>query len=135
MTERKHFLDSNVVLYLLSGDASSATTAEALLARGPVISVQVLNEVTNVCRKKLSMSWSEIHQFLELVRSFCSVMPLTVDVHDQARQLAERCGLAFYDSVIVAAALLGRCTTLYSEDMHDGLVVTGSLTIVNPFRT
>jgi predicted nucleic acid-binding protein len=35
--------------------------------------------------------------------------------------------------MIVAAALEHGCTTLYSEDMHDGLIVEGSLHIVNPF--
>jgi predicted nucleic acid-binding protein len=49
------FFDSNVVLYLLSGDAAKADRAEALLEAGGVISVQVLNEVTSVCRRKLKM--------------------------------------------------------------------------------
>jgi len=42
------FIDSNVVLYLLSGDATKADRAQTLVAAGGVISVQVLNEVTAV---------------------------------------------------------------------------------------
>lgn len=133
MTESKIFLDSNVVLYLLSGDAAKADRAEALLAKRPVINVQVLNEVTNVCRNKLKMGWQDIHQFLELIRSFCNVTPLTVAIHDRARQLAERYGLAFYDAAIVAAALTESCTTLYSEDMQHRQMIDDSLTIRNPF--
>jgi predicted nucleic acid-binding protein len=34
--------------------------------------------------------------------------------------------------MIVAAAQLAGCTVLYSEDMHDGLVVEG-LAIRNPY--
>jgi predicted nucleic acid-binding protein len=49
----KPFIDSNVVLYLLSGDAAKADQAQAILASGAVISVQVLNEVTSVCQRKL----------------------------------------------------------------------------------
>lgn len=84
----KVFLDSNVVLYLLSENAAKADSAEALLQRRPVISVQVLNEVTHVCVRKLKMGWSEVGQFLALVRGFCSIVPLTVEVHDRARQAA-----------------------------------------------
>jgi predicted nucleic acid-binding protein len=49
------FLDSNVVLYLLSGEACKADRAEALLRARPTISVQVLNEITSVCLRKLRL--------------------------------------------------------------------------------
>lgn len=131
----KVFVDSNVVLYLLSGDATKADRAEALLQLRPTISVQVLNEVTNVCARKLGMAWREIGQFLELVRSLCSpnVVPLTVEVHDMARRIAERYGMSFYDACIVAAASIEGCRSLYTEDMHHGLIVEDSLTLRNPF--
>jgi predicted nucleic acid-binding protein len=129
----KVFLDSNVVLYLLSGDAAKADRAEALLRLRPTISVQVLNEVTNVCVRKLGMAWQEIGQFLELVRSLCTVVPLTVEMHDLARRMAQRHGLAFYDACIVAAASIEGCHSLYTEDMHHGLIIEDSLTLRNPF--
>ena len=53
--------------------------------------------------------------------------------HDIGRALGERYGFSVYDAMIVAAALEHGCTTLYSEDMHDGLVIEGRLHIVNPF--
>jgi predicted nucleic acid-binding protein len=43
--------------------------------------------------------------------------------------------LHVYDSMIVAAALLAGCATLYSEDMQDGRVVAQQLTIRNPFSS
>ncbi|CAB3735026.1 tRNA(fMet)-specific endonuclease VapC [Paraburkholderia graminis C4D1M] len=127
------FLDSNVVLYLLSADAVKADRAESLLRLRPTISVQVLNEVTNVCVRKLGMAWQDVGQFLELVRQFCVVTPLTVEMHDLARRTAERYGLAFYDACIVAAASTEGCHALYTEDMHHGLIVDDSLTLRNPF--
>jgi len=130
-----HFLDSNVVLYLLSGDAAKADRTETLLKAGPVISVQVLNEVTHVCRRKLMMSWEEITQFLELVRFFCKVVPLTETIHDDAHSIAERCTLSFYDSCIVAAAVAAGCQTLYSEDMNHGQIPEGGLSLRNPFAS
>jgi predicted nucleic acid-binding protein len=127
------FVDSNVVLYLLSDDAIKADRAEALLKLRPTISVQVLNEVANVCVRKLGMAWGEVGEFLELVRNFCNIVPLTVEIHDRARHIAERYGLAFYDACIVAAALVEGCRSLYTEGMHHGLVVEDRLTLQNPF--
>lgn len=129
------FLDSNVVLYLLSEDARKADGAEALLRRAPVISVQVLNEVTHVCVRKLKMGWDEIAQFLDLVRSFCKVVALTEDVHDRARHIAQRYRLSFYDACIASAAIAAGCTTLYTEDLGHGQILEESLGIRNPFHS
>ncbi len=133
-TKFKYFLDSNVVLYLLSGDSAKADKVENLLVGGPVISVQVLNEVTHVCRRKLRMNWDEITQFLELIRKFCKVVPLTEAVHDSARLIAERHKLSFYDACIVAAAAETGCQVLYSEDMNHGQRLEDGLSLQNPFN-
>lgn len=129
------FLDSNVLLYLLSADPARADRAQDLLRTGVTISVQVLNEVTNVARRKLSMDWREIEEFLSLARHFCTVVPLTEATHDGARRLAERYQLSFYDALIVAAALESDCSVLYSEDMQDGLLVDERLRVLNPFTS
>jgi predicted nucleic acid-binding protein len=47
-------------------------------------------------------------------------------------ELQERHALGFYDALIVAAAIEGGCTRLWSEDMQDGLRIN-RLTIRNPF--
>ncbi|MGA7439435.1 MAG: PIN domain-containing protein [Luteibacter sp.] len=128
------FLDSNIVLYLLSPDATKKRKAIELLARRPSISVQVLNEVTNVCCKKAGMSWQEIALFLVDIRHFCPVVSMTEGIHDTARRIAARNQLSFYDASIVAAAIDSGAAVVWSEDMHDGLVVEHSVTVVNPFK-
>ena len=129
----KVFIDTNILLYLLSADNDKADQAEIILRAGGLISVQVLNEMANVARCKLAMSWMEINEVLALVRSICPIAPLTVETHDRGRLVAERYGLSVYDAMIVAAALLGGCETLYSEDMLDGLLIDHQLRICNPF--
>ena len=52
------FFDTNVLLYLLSDDATKADRAESLLASGGTISVQVLNEFASVAAGKLAMRLS-----------------------------------------------------------------------------
>lgn len=130
----KAFIDSNILLYLLSADADKANRAEEIVRAGGLISVQVLNEITNVARRKLAMSWVEINEVLALIRSICPTDPLTIETHDRGRLIAERYGLSVYDAMIVAAALLAGCKTLYSEDMQDGLVIDQQLHICNPFQ-
>ncbi len=134
MNDAEVFFDTNVVLYLLSGDVDKADRAEELLAAGGRISVQVLNEFAAVAVRKLHMPWPEIREVLAQVRAACTVEPLSVDTHDRATQIAERYGLSVYDALIVAAALLSGCTTLYSQDMQDGQVIEHKLTIRNPFK-
>lgn len=134
MSGAEAFFDTNVILYLLSADGAKADRAEELLAIGGVISVQVLNEFASVASRKLGMAWPEIREVLAQIRVVCPVAPLSVDTHDRALQIAERYGLSTFDALIVAAALMAGCTTLYSEDMQDGQVIERQLTIKNPFR-
>jgi predicted nucleic acid-binding protein len=127
------FIDTNILLYLLSADNAKADRAEAIVRKGGRISVQVLNEMTNVMQRKLAMPWHEINEVLALIRSLYPVEALTIDTHDRGRQIAERYKLDIYDAMIVAAALLAECKTLYSEDMQDGLLIEKQLTVSNPF--
>ena len=126
------FADTNIILYLLD-DGPKADRAEEILGQGPKISVQVLNEALVNCRKKAGLSWKETVAFLEGVQSLCAVEDLTEQTHRVGRALAEKYQLSLYDAMIVAVALLAGCTTLWSEDMHDGLLVENHLRIVNPF--
>jgi predicted nucleic acid-binding protein len=128
------FFDSNVLLYVASGDPAKADQAERLIGEGGMISVQVLNEITNVARRKMGMSWTETHTFLSLVRSLLSVQPLTIDVHKTGLAVAERYGLSVYDAMIAASALHADCDTLWSEDMQDGMTLDDRVRIINPFR-
>ena len=135
MSGDEDFFDTNVVLYLLSADPAKADRAEELLAIGGTISVQVLNEFVAVASRKLHMSWIEIREVLAQVRAVCAVEPVTIETHERALRLAERYGISIYDALIVSAALLANCKTLYSEDMQDGQVIERQLTIRNPFTT
>jgi predicted nucleic acid-binding protein len=134
MNAAEAFLDTNVLLYLLSGDAAKASRSEAMIASGGVISVQVLNEFASVASRKAGMSWSEIREVLETVRTICRVEAVTMKTHDRGLAIAERYGFTVYDSMILAAALLAGCTTLFTEDLQDGQRIEGQLAVRNPFQ-
>ena len=130
----KAFFDTNVLIYAFAKDDPRAETAETLLAGGGVVGVQVLNEFVAVAVGRLAIPWEEVLEALRAIRVLCpSPVPLTVETHDTALGLAGRYGYHIYDSLVIAAALEASCSTLYSEDMHDGQVI-GGLTIRNPFR-
>jgi predicted nucleic acid-binding protein len=130
----KVFFDTNVLVYVLGEDERTAS-AEALIAIGGVVSVQVLNELTAVARRKLGMTWNEIEEALAAIRVLCpSPVPLTIETHEAGLRIAAEYQFHIYDALIAAAALESECTTLYSEDLQDGQVIDGRLTIRNPFR-
>jgi predicted nucleic acid-binding protein len=128
------FFDTNVLLYVASGDPAKAHRAEELIGAGGMISVQVLNEITNVARRKMGMSWTETRAFLSVIRDLLPVLPLTIDIHETGVGLAERYGLSIWDAMIAASALHADCDTLWSEDMQNRMVLDDRLRISNPFR-
>ena len=132
MTKNEVFFDTNVLVYALVGDPPLAERSFALLGAGGIVSVQVLNECANTLRRKFSAPWPKVTQACERMRELCSVVPLTEQTHERGLMLAQRYSLSVYDGMIVAAALIAECKTLYSEDMHDGLVIDG-LTVRNPY--
>lgn len=127
------FIDTNVLIYLASRDSTKADRVEALLTQGGTVSVQVLNEVANVAQRKMKLSWDETNTFLAMVRGLLTVEALTTETHETGLAVAERYRLSVYDGLIVGAALLAGCETLWSEDMQEGLVIHDRLRIRNPF--
>lgn len=121
-----------MILYLLSANARKADQAEHIVASGGIISVQVLNEVTSVCRKKLTMDWAEIEAVLQAIKASLDILPLTEASHTKAVAIAQRYQLSFYDAHICASALIAGASELLSEDMQAGLGMDG-LTVRNPF--
>jgi predicted nucleic acid-binding protein len=116
-----NFYDTNILLYLASGDLPKADAAEEVIAHGGTVRVQVLNEFVHVARRKMNLSWAEINEFLSAFKSLMAVIPLTIEIHENGRRLAERYGFSIYDAMIVAAALAAGCDRLLSEDMQDGM--------------
>jgi predicted nucleic acid-binding protein len=129
------FFDSNVLIYAMVSGDSRRERAQQLVAQGGEISVQVLNEFVAVSRRKMRMTWKDVIEALDAVRIlFPSPVAITVDTHETALKIAQQYGFGIYDALIAAAALEADCSTLYSEDLQDGQVINGNLTIRSPFR-
>lgn len=90
MSASEHFIDTNVLLYLLSGDPGKADRAEQVIQTGGTISVQVLNEFASVASRKLKMSIAEIREILDTIRDVLEVSPLTEESHALGSRIAEQ---------------------------------------------
>jgi predicted nucleic acid-binding protein len=133
MSGAEAFFDTSVLLYLLSEDDVKADKVEEILSAGGVISVQVLNEFMSVATRKLAMPIVDVREVLNTVRTLCRTDSLTTEVHDQGVEIAQRYRFSLYDSMIVAAALLGECRTLYSGDLQHLQRIDDRLIVTNPF--
>ncbi|MGA3018671.1 MAG: PIN domain-containing protein [Bryobacteraceae bacterium] len=130
----KAFFDTNLIVYAFAKDDPRAEAAEALLAAGGVISVQILNEFAAVASRKLGMAWDDVLAALDAILVLCpSPVPLTIETLRLALGIAKRHKYHIYDALVIASALEASCATLYSEDLQNGQVI-GGLTIRNPFQ-
>ena len=126
------FLDTNILVYAQQ-TGPKAVISRDIIAQGGTISVQVLNELTNLLRKKDNRSWRDIELVLDDVDNALDMaLPLTAATSRSAFALARDHGFSYYDTLIVAAAIEAGCDTLYSEDLQHGRNI-GGLTIINPF--
>ena len=97
------------------------------------ISTQVLNEVSNVLRRKQKLDYSAILSVIHELQSNFQVSTVTIQTIEQALLLGERYRYSYFDSLMLASALEQGCTVLYSEDMQHGQIIDGLLRIVDPF--
>lgn len=127
------FLDTNVLVYAVKSDEPRRERAEAVLAAGGVVSVQVMNEFVSVLRRKLRWNWPAVEAALAVVERRCRpVRAITLATHRTAVALSRDHGLSIYDGLIVAAAREAGCDVLLTEDLQHGRRF-GVLAVVNPF--
>ena len=132
--DRSSTIDTNIAVYALSTDAKAGQAGE-FLRRCAFLSVQVLNEYASVGVRKRRDSWEVVSADLtDLRNTVPRILPIDDDANRVAARIAERYRLSFYDALMLAVALTGGARTIYSEDMQHGLLIEGSLRIMDPFR-
>jgi predicted nucleic acid-binding protein len=80
----------------------------------------------------VAMSAAEAEQYLITVFRPILAIHSSSALYVEALRIAGKYRLSWYDCLIVAAALQGECSVLYSEDLQHGQKIEG-LRIDNPF--
>jgi predicted nucleic acid-binding protein len=127
------FADTNIVVYAVGQNSDQRTKARQILAEGVAVSAQVINETVNVLTRKQRVSLTIAHEVAESLLELCQVIPVDGQTIRKAISLTRRYQLSHWDSLIVAAALLWGCETLFSQDMQHGQIFDAQLKVVNPF--
>ena len=131
----KIFLDTNILVYCYSVTDQLKQRKAVEIASKPAVfvSTQVLQELCNIITRKFKFGYE---QAATTIKECCHNNNLHTNTENTvlpACQIADQNGFSFYDSMIVAAAIESNCTVLYSEDLQDGQVIDGKLTVKNPF--
>ncbi len=129
------FLDTNILIYLYSEDEIEKREVSQKLIDNyvPLISTQVINELSNVMIKKFNLTPTTVSQIVEELADSCIVNMITIKTIQNAIKLVETYKYSYYDSLIIASALENKCDKIYSEDMQHGQIIKGQLEILNPF--
>ena len=132
------FVDTNVLLYAEDGrerdrrDVAARVLGDLWTSGLGVLSTQVLQEFYDNATRKLRMPPESARRIVAQYAEW-PVVETTPQLIVSASLLHERHGFAFWDAMVVEAALLSGATTLLTEDMQDGRRL-GGLRIRNPFR-
>ncbi|MDR1340170.1 MAG: PIN domain-containing protein [Prevotellaceae bacterium] len=129
------FIDTNVLIYLYSEDelTKRMVAVNVLEQFHCLTSTQTLNEFCSVCLRKLKIPGKTVWNSIKEIIDECELCYINTEIVGKALTLNDKYGYAYYDCLILASALFNDCNYLFSEDMQNGQIIEGVLTIKNPF--
>jgi len=135
----KVFVDTNILVYAHDADAGlkCARAAESLRNlwsdRNGIVSPQVLQEfyVTVTRKIRTPLAKEAARRIVDAYSAWC----IDINAADIAAafKVEDEAQLAFWDALIVAAALRADAKRILTEDMNAGQIVSG-IEIHNPLR-
>jgi predicted nucleic acid-binding protein len=129
------FIDTNIWLYAFipTQNSNKSAKAKAVIQQSDIaISSQVINEVCINLLKKAQFDEPRLRQLINSFYNRYNVGLIDTDTLLKSSELREKLQLSYWDSLIVSSALLVGAEILYTEDMSEGMVIEGSLRIINP---
>lgn len=130
------FIDTNILVYGHSADDAEKRSIVSPLLRSEersVISTQIIGEFVNVSLRKQLYSFEELMSLVSGFQRVFEIVPVLPSTFNEALGIKQRYGFSWWDSVVVASALEAKCDVLMSEDLQDGQIIGGRLTVSNPF--
>jgi predicted nucleic acid-binding protein len=132
------FLDTNVVVYAFDNDEpEKQAIARELMRQRPdaVISTQVLLEWYAVVTRKFSPPMPPAVA-MQALATLAELEVISADAELVVRAAETSIGhqISMWDAMIIEAASLAACDTVFTEDLSDGASIRG-VTVRNPFAT
>jgi predicted nucleic acid-binding protein len=136
----RFFLDTNIFVYTFDSSARAKARRarqliqEALETHRGIVSYQVVQEFFNIALRRFAqpLSLADAEQYVGTVFRPLLAIHSSTALYLEALRLTTTHHLAWYDSLIVAAAIEGGCEVLYSEDLQHGRMIDG-VRITQPF--
>ena len=134
------FVDTNILIYALDPEDPLKRQISADLLRQTInkrtltLSPQSLNECYRVLTQRKRMV--PVDQARAYIRTLApwAFAPLDGRTTERAFAVQDETGASWWDSLLLAAALLAQCRLFISEDLQHGRDVSG-MRIANPFET
>ncbi len=133
------FLDTNILLYSISRNPAESGKRDRAITLleddSSTLSIQVLQEFY-VQATRASRADAIAHELAAgLIESWLRfrIQDMNLAVLKSALRIRQTHHFSFWDSAILAAALVLGCDRVYTEDLAHGQVVEG-LTVIDPFR-
>ena len=136
--EGKVFFDTNILVYFVDErdqrkqKIAKEIIAEAVQNQNGMISTQSLQEFYNVVTKKMKCQKEKAKELVSMFSEIFPVTQISIPLIFKAIDISIKENLSFWDSLILSTASDTGCILLYSEDMNNGQIVSGTK-ILNPF--
>jgi len=136
----RYFVDTNIFAYTFDDKSkkkqkiSKKIIAHSLATNEGIISYQVVQEFLNIATRKfahpLKIQDSKIY-LTNVLFPLCEIYP-SENLFEMGLDIQSTTKYSFYDSMIIASSIKGKCKKIITEDLKDGQAIQG-VTIVNPF--
>lgn len=133
----KILLDTNLWVYLYAQNEPKALRVRQLVNEhfaDIVVSTQILGELYHVLTRKALCAPEQARTIVNEMCATFPVLPVAAEHVLQALDIVKDYTYSYWDSLMLATALLNDCVRVYSEDMqHDQTI--GGLRIINPLKS
>jgi len=132
------FIDTNILIYALDPSdpwkrqVSADLLRQTISNRTLTLSPQSLNETYRVLtQRKRLMPTAQARGYIATLAPW-AIAPLDAKTTARAFEVEDETGYSWWDSVMLASALLAQCRLFVSEDLADGRDVSG-MRVASPF--
>jgi predicted nucleic acid-binding protein len=108
-------------------------TATSVSGDNILISTQVINEFIWVMQRKFSIDLKLINQVVKGLFISYKTGIIDQEIIMKAISISGKYGYSYWDSLILASAVINNCKYIYTEDMQHNQIIEKKVQIKNPF--